>query len=193
MIAVYCPFHLIGERLNTKIADCEKNDSVFSHYYLVFGLYHGMDHKMDIWEYQTSQYFLDYFLCYEEDNWIQAAAPGAQKYLVGCLQDIFVSLLSFFQLNFYIVLWRKISLHVWASMDFCDLILYNQETNSHQNWRISPKVICDIYMCVSDNLDKFHVISNTNVISNKLQMRQIGQNLDISFSSSSVIIGQRQF
>ena len=45
----------------------------------------------------------------------------------------------------------------------------------------------------SDNLDKFHVISNTNVISNKLQMRQIGQNLDISFSSSSVIIGQRQF
>ena len=144
MIAVYCPFHLIGERLNTKIADCEKNDLVFSHYYLVFGLYHGMDHKMDIWEYQTSQYFLDYFLCYEEDNWIQAAAPGAQKYLVGCLQDIFVSLLSFFQLNFYIVLWRKISLHVWASMDFCDLILYNQETNSHQNWRISPIFTCDI-------------------------------------------------
>ena len=49
------------------------------------------------------------------------------------------------------------------------------------------------FMCVSYNLDKFHVISNTNVISNKLQMRQIGQNLDISFSSSSVIIGQKQF
>ena len=49
------------------------------------------------------------------------------------------------------------------------------------------------FMCVSDNFDKFHVISNTNVISNKLQMRQIGQNLDISFSSSSVIIGQKPF
>ena len=49
------------------------------------------------------------------------------------------------------------------------------------------------FMCVSYNLDKFHVISNTNVISNKLQMRQIGQNLDISFSSSSVTIGHKQF
>ena len=43
MIAVYCPFHLIGERLNTKIADCEKNDLVFSHYYLVFDLSNGTD------------------------------------------------------------------------------------------------------------------------------------------------------
>ena len=50
-----------------------------------------------------------------------------------------------------------------------------------------------VLMYVSDNLDKFHIISNTNVISKKLQMRQIGQNLDISFSSSSVIIGQKQF
>ena len=38
-----------------------------------------MPNRMDIWEYQTSQNFLDYFLCYEEDNWIQAGTPGAQK------------------------------------------------------------------------------------------------------------------